>query len=58
MSQTPSDLNGPLHSNWASLPKIINQPITRKQPIHLTTQTTLPNKILEEILKNDAPPIP
>jgi hypothetical protein len=34
------------------LPKPINQPITNKQLVHLTSQTTLPGKTLEEILKD------
>jgi hypothetical protein len=43
-SQAPINPNRPLHSNWVILPKPVN---------HLmTTQTTSPKKILEEILKN------
>jgi hypothetical protein len=49
-SQAPTNLNKPFHSNWVSLiPKLINQPVTNKRPIHLIAQTTIPNKTLEEI---------
>ncbi len=51
-SQAPNNPNRPLHSNWVVLPKPVNHLMTSKQPIHLTTQTTSPKKILEEILKN------
>jgi hypothetical protein len=32
-SQVLVDLNGPLHSNWIDLPKIVSQPVTCKQHI-------------------------
>ncbi len=34
------------------LPELISQSIISKQPVQLTTQTTLPKKILEKILKD------
>jgi len=35
--QAPIEFNGPLHSNWVGLPGLVNQLITSKQPIQLTT---------------------
>jgi hypothetical protein len=32
-SQVLVDLNGPLHSNWASLPKLVSQLVTYKQHV-------------------------
>jgi hypothetical protein len=29
--QTPVEFNGPLHSNWVGLPKLIIEPIINKQ---------------------------
>jgi hypothetical protein len=37
ISQAPIEFNKPLHSNWVGLLKPMNQPITSKQPIQLTT---------------------
>lgn len=52
-SQGLNNLNKPLHSNWVSLiPKLIDQPITSKQPIHLIAQTIILEKTLEKILRN------
>jgi hypothetical protein len=52
-SQAPTNLNKPLNSNWVSLiPKIINQLVINKQPIHLIALTTIPKKTLQEILRN------
>jgi hypothetical protein len=42
ISQAPIEFNKPLHSNWASLPEPISQPVVNKQPIQLTSQMTLP----------------
>jgi hypothetical protein len=33
-SQTPIDLNGLLHSNWAGLPKISNQLVMSLQKVY------------------------
>jgi len=52
MSQAFVDLNRPLHSNYASLLILISQLVTSKQPIQLTSQTIIPEKTLEEILKD------
>ncbi len=41
VSQAPIDLNGPLHSNWVGLPKLVSQPIIGKQLVYLTTQSTI-----------------
>jgi len=46
------DMNGPLHSNWVGLPELINQLVIGKQHVHLTAQTTLLEKTLENILKD------
>jgi hypothetical protein len=35
IAYAPIDFNGPLHSNWASLSKSINQPIIVIQLVHL-----------------------
>jgi hypothetical protein len=52
ISQTPIELNRPHHSNWAGLQKLINQLITNKQLVKFTTQITLLEKTLEEILRD------
>ncbi len=52
ISQATIELNRPLHSNWVGLPEPISQSVTGKQTIQLTTQMTLPEKIVEEIMKN------
>jgi hypothetical protein len=41
-----------LHSNCVGLPYPINQLVTNKQPIQLTSQTMTLEKTLEEILRN------
>jgi hypothetical protein len=37
--KSPIDLNGPLHSNWVGLPKLVSQPIINKQLVQMTSQT-------------------
>jgi hypothetical protein len=46
------DLNGPLHSNWVGLLKLVSQPITNKQLVQLTSKTMTLNKTLKEILRD------
>jgi hypothetical protein len=41
ISQTFVELNGPHHSNWADLPKLVSQSTIDKQHIQLITQITL-----------------
>jgi hypothetical protein len=52
ISQAPIELNIPFHSNWASLLGLVSQLVASKQHVQLTTQMTLPKKILEEILRD------
>ncbi len=33
ISQAPIELNKPLHSNWANLLELVNQPIISKKPV-------------------------
>jgi hypothetical protein len=37
ISQTTVEINRPLHSNWMNLPKPINQLVTSKQHVQLTS---------------------
>ncbi len=51
-SQASNDLNGPFHSNWASLLEPLSQSITSKQHVQLILETITAKKTLEEILKD------